>query len=170
MKSVEAPAPTTDCHWPGRSWNTCTTAIGCRTLFATHYHELTDLQQTLTHVQNLNVAVKEWQDDVVFLHKIVEGAADKSYGIHVARLAGVPADVNERAKQVLAHLEAEHLDGQGRPRIGAPHFDRLRGDVQLTLFGPAEHPLLDEMRELNLNQLTPVEALLQIQRWKQQLE
>ena len=98
--------------------------IGCRTLFATHYHELTDLEQTLPRVRNLNVAVKEWQDDVVFLHKIVEGAADKSYGIHVARLAGFPADVNERAKQVLARLEAEHLDGQGRPRIPPPHLDR----------------------------------------------
>ncbi len=144
--------------------------IGCRTLFATHYHELTDLQQTLAGVRNLNVAVKEWQDDVVFLHKIVEGAADKSYGIHVARLAGVPTDVNERAKQILARLEAEHLDGQGRPRIPPPHLERKRGDIQLTLFGPAEHPLLDEVRELDVNQLTPVEALLQIQRWKGQLE
>ena len=78
--------------------------IQCRTLFATHYHELTDLRQTLPHVRNLNVAVKEWQEDVVFLHKIVEGAADKSYGIHVARLAGIPATVNERAKQILARL------------------------------------------------------------------
>ncbi len=143
--------------------------IGCRTLFATHYHELTDLQQALPGVRNLNVAVKEWQDDVVFLHKIVEGAADKSYGIHVARLAGIPADVNERAKQVLAQLEAEHLDGQGRPRIPPPHFDRPRGDIQLTLFGPTEHPLLDEVRELDVNELTPVQALLQIQRWKEQL-
>ncbi len=65
--------------------------IGCRTLFATHYHELTDLAKTLSSVRNLNVAVREWEDQVVFLHKIVEGAADKSYGIHVARLAGVPA-------------------------------------------------------------------------------
>ena len=64
--------------------------VGCRTLFATHYHELTDLEKSLSGVKNLNVAVREWQDEVVFLHKIVEGAADKSYGIHVARLAGVP--------------------------------------------------------------------------------
>src|SRR5690606_37573226 len=85
--------------------------IGCRTLFATHYHELTDLQHSLAGVRNLNVAVREWQDDVVFLHKIVPGAADKSYGIHVARLAGVPREVNERAKQILAQLEQEHLNG-----------------------------------------------------------
>ena len=93
--------------------------VGCRTLFATHYHELTDLASTMPGVANLNVSVKEWEDHVVFLHKIVPGAADKSYGIHVARLAGVPRSVNERAKQILAQLEAEHLDDQGRPKIGA---------------------------------------------------
>src|SRR4030095_14790796 len=92
-------------------------AVGCRTLFATHYHELTDLAQSLSGVRNLNVAVKEWQDHVVFLHKIVPGAADKSYGIHVARLAGVPRAVNERAKQILAQLEAEHLDREGKTKL-----------------------------------------------------
>ena len=98
--------------------------VGCRTLFATHYHELTDLASTLAGVLNLNVSVKEWEDHVVFLHKIVPGAADKSYGIHVARLAGVPRSVNERAKQILAQLEAEHLDEQGRPKIGAGRTKR----------------------------------------------
>ncbi|HEV3341038.1 MAG TPA: DNA mismatch repair protein MutS, partial [Pirellulales bacterium] len=84
--------------------------VGCRTLFATHYHELTDLATSLAQVKNLNVAVREWQDDVIFLHKILEGAADKSYGIHVARLAGVPRAVIERSKEILAQLEEEHLD------------------------------------------------------------
>ena len=143
--------------------------LGCRTLFATHYHELTDLRQTLTGIRNLNVAVKEWQEDVVFLHKIIEGAADKSYGIHVARLAGIPSEVNERAKQILARLENEHLDGSGRPKIPPPHFDRPAGDIQLTLFGPAEHPLVEEIRELDLNHLTPIEALTRIQEWKDQV-
>ncbi len=87
--------------------------IGCRTLFATHYHELTALAGSLPAVRNLNVAVREWQDQVVFLHKIVAGAADKSYGIHVARLAGVPGGVVERAKQILAQLENQALDSQG---------------------------------------------------------
>ncbi len=144
--------------------------IRCRTLFATHYHELTDLRQSLTHIRNLNVAVKEWQEDVVFLHKIVDGAADKSYGIHVARLAGVPPAVNERAKQILARLESEHLDGAGRPKIPPPHIGPRAGDIQLTLFGPAAHPLLDEVRELDVNQLTPMEALMRIEAWKKQLE
>ena len=94
--------------------------VGCRTLFATHYHELTDLEKSLPGVKNLNVAVREWQDEVVFLHKIVEGAADKSYGIHVARLAGVPREVIERSKDILAQLEEEHLDAEGRAKIARP--------------------------------------------------
>ena len=76
--------------------------IGCRTLFATHYHELTDLAEQLTGVRNFNVAVKEWQDEVVFLHQIVPCAAEQTYGIHVAQLAGVPRSVNERAREMPA--------------------------------------------------------------------
>ena len=142
--------------------------VGCRTLFATHYHELTQLQKSLVGVNNLNVAVKEWDDNVVFLHKIVEGAADKSYGIHVARLAGVPGEVNERAKQILAQLEDQHLraDGAHKAIVPPPHPKR---DMQLTLFGPAEHPLLDQIRELNCDQMTPIDALMTIQKWKESL-
>ncbi len=134
-------------------------AVGCRTLFATHYHELTDLTASLAGVRNLNVAVKEWQDHVVFLHKIVPGAADKSYGIHVARLAGVPRSVNERAKQVLAQLEAEHLDREGKPKIAVKGRKSRRGDLQLTLFAAPEHPVVDELRQLDVNSLTPLDAL-----------
>ena len=144
--------------------------IGCRTLFATHYHELTDLASTLSAVTNLNVSVKEWEDHVVFLHKIVPGSADKSYGIHVARLAGIPRTVNERAKQILAQLEAEHLDEQGRPKIGAGRSKPQRGDIQLTLFAPMEHPLLDTLRGTDLNRLTPLEALQTLQQWQEQLK
>ena len=88
-------------------------AIGCRTLFATHYHELTDLEEQRSGVRNFNVAVKEWDDQVVFLHQIVAGAADKSYGIHVAQLAGVPRVVNDRAREVLEWLEAQHEAADG---------------------------------------------------------
>src|SRR3954451_8870543 len=83
-------------------------AIGCRTLFATHYHELTDLENQLPGLRNFNVAVKEWDNQVMFLHQIVPGAADKSYGIHVAQLAGVPRSVNDRAREVLQLLESQH--------------------------------------------------------------
>lgn len=143
--------------------------VGCRTLFATHYHELTDLASTLSGVVNLNVSVQEWEDQVVFLHKIVPGAADKSYGIHVARLAGVPRSVNERAKQILAQLEAEHVDDQGRPRIGAGRTRRHCGDIQLTLFAPLEHPLLETIRETDVDHLTPFDALQLLHRWRNEL-
>lgn len=144
--------------------------IGCRTLFATHYHELTDLASSLPAVKNLNVAVKEWQDSIAFLHKIVDGAADKSYGIHVARLAGVPPEVNERAKQILAQLEAEHLGSDGRPKATTRRKSRRGGDIQLTLFGPPEHPLLDEIRKMDVESLTPLAALQQLANWQDQLE
>lgn len=140
--------------------------IGCRTFFATHYHELTDLQNTMGGIRNLNVAVKEWDENVVFLHKIVAGAADKSYGIHVARLAGVPKSVNERAKQILNQLESDHLDSSGKPKIANRGKRRPRGDVQLTLFAPYDHPLLETIKNTDLNALTPLAALQQIQQWQ----
>jgi len=144
--------------------------VGCRTLFATHYHELTDLERSLSGIKNLNVAVREWQDEVVFLHKIVEGAADKSYGIHVARLAGVPREVIERSKDILAQLEQEHLGADGRAKIARPQpSSNQRRDVQLTLFAPAEHPLLDELRQADLNAMTPLAALQQIAQWQEAL-
>ena len=133
--------------------------VGCRTLFATHYHELTDLAKSLSGVKNLNVAVREWQDEVIFLHKIIDGAADKSYGIHVARLAGVPREVIERSKEILAQLEEEHLDAEGRAKIARRPIEPRKPRLQLTLFGPAEHPLVDELRQLELDNLTPLQAL-----------
>ncbi|NUQ62024.1 MAG: DNA mismatch repair protein MutS [Pirellulales bacterium] len=142
--------------------------IGCRTFFATHYHELTDLAKSLDGIKNFNVAVREWEDEVVFLHKIVEGAADKSYGIHVARLAGVPREVIERSKDILAQLEEEHLDAEGRAKIARPE-PRRRAEFQLTLFGPADHPLLDDIRQVDLNQTAPIDALKLIQRWQETL-
>jgi len=140
--------------------------VGCRTLFATHYHELTDLASTMPQVSNLNVAVREWQDELVFLHKIVTGPADKSYGIHVARLAGVPPEVIERAKEILAQLEAEHLDEEGRPKIARPETGKPGRELQLTLFGVAEHPLLDEIRQVDLERTTPLEAFQLLSRWR----
>ena len=142
--------------------------VGCRTLFATHYHELTDLSRSLSGIKNLNVAVREWEENVVFLHKIIEGTADKSYGIHVARLAGVPAEVNERAKEILAQLEAEHLDSEGRPKI-AREVGNTGQKLQLSLFGWADHPLLDKIREADLNATTPIDALGLLQAWQAEL-
>jgi DNA mismatch repair protein MutS len=145
-------------------------SVGCRTLFATHYHELTDLTQTLSGVRNFNVAVKEWEDHVVFLHKIVPGAADKSYGIHVARLAGVPRSVNERAKQILARLEEEHLGASGRPKIAVTGRQSRQGDLQLTLFASPEHPVVEQIRRLDVDSLTPREALQRLAELQSQLK
>ncbi len=144
--------------------------VGCRTLFATHYHELTDLEKSLGGVLNLNVAVREWQDEVVFLHKILDGAADKSYGIHVARLAGVPREVVERSKDILAQLENEHLDGQGRAKVARkPSRKAKRAEIQMTLFSPIDHPVVEALRELNLDETTPLAALQWLKQWQERL-
>lgn len=147
--------------------------IGCRTLFATHYHELTQLEESLPQVTNWNVAVKEWNDEVVFLHRIIRGGADKSYGIHVARLAGIPAAVNERAKDVLSQLEADHRDAFDRPTIQTPGassgVSSGAGQYQLTLFGFADHPLLEEVQKLDLDGMTPIEAMQFLQQAQQKL-
>jgi DNA mismatch repair protein MutS len=140
--------------------------VGCRTLFATHYHELTDLEESLPGVGNLNVAVEEWQGQVVFLHKIVPGAADKSYGIHVAQLAGVPREVNERAEEILKQLESQ------RDNPPTPHHlpPSKNGQVHRTLFESVDHPLIDTIRGVDLNGTTPLDALRLIQDWQDQLE
>ncbi len=142
--------------------------IGARTLFATHYHELTQLQKSLPKVRNYNVAVKEWDENIVFLHRIVPGGADKSYGIHVARLAGVPQVVNQRAKDILEQLEADHLNRRGDSKITPP---RRKADspIQLTLFEMGHHPLIDRLRELEISTLTPLQALQLIEQWQQEL-
>ena len=96
---------------PGPWPSTCTSARRApKTLFATHYHELTELALTLPRVKNYNVAVREWKDEIVFLRKIVAGGADRSYGIHVAKLAGMPREVIERAREILRNLEKRELD------------------------------------------------------------
>jgi DNA mismatch repair protein MutS len=110
-------------------------AVRAKTLFATHYHELTDLSLTMPGVQNANVLVKEHGDRITFLRKIVPGAADKSYGIHVARLAGLPASVLERANEILHNLEEGEFEAEGSPKI-AQHRSRRKktDDSQMDLF------------------------------------
>jgi DNA mismatch repair protein MutS len=136
--------------------------LRARTLFATHYHELTELGRVLKGVRNLHVSVKEWGDGIVFLHRIVEGPTDKSYGIHVARLAGIPKPVVERSKVILAGLEALTLDQHDRPKMAArkPRPGELQ---QLALFSPQkpaeEDPLRKELASLDADRLTPIDAL-----------
>jgi DNA mismatch repair protein MutS len=115
-------------------------AAGAKTLFATHYHELTELAATLPRVKNYNVAVREWHDQVIFLHKILPGGTDKSYGIQVARLAGLPKEVIARAKEVLANLEEAELSAEGQPKLAKKSDGRKakgesREAPQMYLFG-----------------------------------
>jgi DNA mismatch repair protein MutS len=137
-----------------------------RTMFATHYHELIDLQKSLPGVRNWNVAVKEWDDNVVFLHRIVQGGADKSYGIHVARLAGVPRDVNERAKEILGQLEANHLSRDGHPKIAPPK--RRSDHIQMTLFQWQENAVVEKLKSLDISTMTPIEAIQQLESLQKQ--
>ncbi len=144
--------------------------IRCRTVFATHYHELTSLAGSLPGLRNYNVAVREWEEQLVFLHKILPGPADKSYGIHVARLAGVPTAVVERAKQILAQLENEQLDEQGQTRLARRARKIKTADLQLTLFAAEEAPAVAALRAMNLDSTTPLAALQWLQEWQARLK
>ena len=141
--------------------------IRCRTLFATHYHELTELTKTLPETSNWNVAIREHGDDIVFLHKIVEGPADKSYGIHVAKIAGLPRDVVERAQVILAQLESDHVDESGKVKI--PERKTKSRDRQLTLFIEPDHPVIEKLRSLDIEQLTPIAALQKLNELRESL-
>lgn len=138
-------------------------ARGACTLFATHYHELTQLADTLPRVANLHVSVREWNDEVVFLHRIVPGRTDRSYGIHVARLAGLPRETIARAKEVLELLGtvevADALAGRVQRVVAAPRRPLESAAPQLSLFTEyAEHPVVDDLRKVDLNQLSPLAA------------
>ena len=133
-----------------------------KTLFATHYHELTELSAMLPRVVNRTLSVKEWEDRIVFLRRVVAGSADKSYGIQVARLAGLPPKVLERADEVLGNLEAQEYDLTGKPRIArgkrAPKQDGRR-QGQLGLFTAAEERAAEKLRAAPIERMTPLDAL-----------
>ncbi|MBI5117469.1 DNA mismatch repair protein MutS [Candidatus Poribacteria bacterium] len=135
--------------------------VGAKTLFATHYHELTDLAKELKHVKNLNVAVREWNNQVVFLYKVVDGSSDHSYGIHVAKLAGLPSGVVARARQVLLDLE------KANPRR---RLRRNTDSSQLQLFAPVPQSVVEEeLRNLDVNRFTPLEALAKLAELKRKI-
>jgi DNA mismatch repair protein MutS len=143
-----------------------------KTLFATHYHELTDLADALPGVVNAHVAAREWQDDIVFLHKIVPGRSDRSYGIQVARLAGMPAEVITRARAILAALEHDELTRGGRPSIsGTPSEPQQQlGLFHMTSADPALERLAQRLRGTDTNNLTPLQALSLLADLKKELE
>jgi DNA mismatch repair protein MutS len=141
-----------------------------KTIFATHYHELTDLADALPSVANFHVVVREWKDDIVFLRKVVPGRSDRSYGIQVARLAGLPATVVDRAREILNGLERDELSRGGRPSLSA---DGASSQRQLGLFQapPAgDDPVHRRLRDLDVNQLTPIQALTLLADLKREAE
>jgi len=143
--------------------------VGCRTLFATHYHELQDLARERPAVKNLTVAVREIGDQVVFLRKLVEGGASRSYGIEVAKLAGLPAAVLARAREILRNLEAMEVDEGGHAALARGRRRRGEPSAQLGLFGAAD-PVAVELRQaleaLDPDALRPLDALNLVAEWK----
>jgi DNA mismatch repair protein MutS len=130
-------------------------ARGCRTLFATHYHEITSLSDRLPRVRNLHVTVREWEDGIVFLHRIEAGRADRSYGIHVAKLAGLPREAVSRAEEILESLAVHSPATPASP----PPAKAASAPRQLDLFTEyLPHPVVDALRKVNLNALSPMQA------------
>jgi len=139
--------------------------IRAKTLFATHYHELVEVAKTLPHVRNYNVAVAEEGSRVVFLHKIVPGGADRSYGIHVAQIAGIPKAVVDRANELL-----EQLEGSADFREQKEKARRVISGVQMSFFAPETHPLIDDIKALDIDSMSPLEALNTLYKLKQRAE
>jgi DNA mismatch repair protein MutS len=132
---------------------------GIRTLFATHFHQLTDLAASKDGAKNYNIAVKEWGEKIIFLRKIMEGGTSRSYGIEVARIAGVPACVITRAKEILRNLEKGEFDEIGMPRIARGKSAPKPDNPQLSLFVESEDTVLDELRQIDISSMTPLQAL-----------
>lgn len=157
--------------------------IGALTLFATHYHELTELSRTRSGVRNFNIAVREWDEQIIFLRRLIEGPANRSYGIQVARLAGVPDAVVQRAKTILHNLEQTEIGPDDQPAIAREYTKEgepiLKPADQMNLFGaaeaaaktppPADHPILKEIRGVDVSQTMPLDALILIDKWKTKL-
>jgi DNA mismatch repair protein MutS len=136
--------------------------LGCKTLFATHYHELTELEKILPHVRNYNVAVTEEGDHIVFLHRVLPGGADRSYGIHVAKLAGIPKAVVNRANEILAELQAQSSDFRLKPA-------KKDNSYQISIFDDQRHPIMEALRRIEVETLSPIDAITKLYELKRML-
>ena len=145
---------------------TASKKLGAKTLFATHYHELTELERTVPGVVNYNIAAKKKGDDIIFLRKIVRGGTDDSYGIEVAKLAGIPKEVTNRAREVLAAL----ISGESVPQKSAKKQETAPLEDMLSLDDYAMEDVRNQIRALDLNVLTPLEAMNLIFDWKKTLQ
>ncbi len=132
---------------------------GVKTLFATHYHELTELAHIKPRIKNFNISVKEWNDEIIFLHKIVEGATNRSYGIQVARLAGISEQVVRRSKKILSNVENTGYPLGKSSQAGIDEPSSGEGYVQLSLFRTPEQVILDKLREVDISSMTPLDAI-----------
>ena len=142
-------------------------ALGCRTLFATHYHELVELAKSKPRLRNANVSVRENEQEIVFLYRIVPGGADQSYGIHVARLAGVPAPILDRAREILKFLEKQHGPGPDLPAGPIRRKVKTGRALENSLFAALPDPLLEELRRIDHAAITPEEAIVLIERLRE---
>jgi DNA mismatch repair protein MutS len=133
--------------------------VGVKTLFATHYHELTELARTKPRVKNFNIAVKEWNDEIIFLRKLVDGGTNRSYGIQVARLAGIPAKVIKRAKEILSKIENSDLQLSDTLSAASPRASLRKTHRQLDLFPRPEHFIVQKLQNLDIARMTPMDAL-----------
>lgn len=157
------------------AWAICEHLVQCstrpRTLFATHYHELTQLEEHFPAIKNYNITVRETKDGIVFLRRVVRGGSDRSYGIHVARLAGIPETVTKRADQILKILESENTEVTQIIEGKKNSKEEKKQKQQPSLFdwAQANHPILDEIRTLGLDGMTPIAALNKLVEWKDRL-
>ncbi len=143
------------------------TQLKCRTLFATHYHELTELSELFTNIKNCNVAVSEWAGEVVFMHKIIPGGTDKSYGIHVAKLAGLPKSILQRSKEILKELESTFTKEAAGEHLAKNKTKEPDND---TLFVQKNKSVLDRLSSIDVNNLTPIEAINLLEQIKNEIE
>ncbi|MCG2712527.1 MAG: DNA mismatch repair protein MutS [Candidatus Omnitrophica bacterium] len=147
------------------------TGMRPKTLFATHYHELTEMELLFKGVKNFNVSVREWNEEVIFLYKLIRGSSDHSYGIHVARLAGLPQKVISRAREILSNLEINSMSEEGIPSLVKSDIKKTgRRETQPELFQSRENPLIARIRGLDVNNLSPIDALNLINEWKDSLK
>ena len=143
---------------------------GSKTFFATHFHELTELARIMRGIRNYHLAIQQWGEEVVFLYKVKEGSCDESFGIHVARLAGMPGEVVKRAKEILSNLQRDSFRGEIQARF-AEKAERDRSEKQLEMFTPegVRHPALEKIKNMDAENMTPMEALLKLSELKKEL-
>jgi len=160
---------TSTCDGLALAWAICehiALKVKCRTLFATHYHELTELETVLDGTSNLNVAVREWADEVIFLHKIIPGGTDRSYGIHVARLAGVPKNCIQRAREIMPQIQAHLAESLDMPDLAARAKQAAQ---QMKLFADPANRAARDIKDANLENMTPMQALDLLRKIKSEL-